>query len=73
MTTRATEDFLLHLEQRLSLTEDAAVSTLAEWLSSYEPGPLARARVGGLRGRVVDEARPCTLSPPRPRRARNRG
>jgi hypothetical protein len=59
MTTRATEDFLAQLEQRLALTEEAAVSTLAGWLSSYEPGPLARAR-GGLNGRQLDDVKVAT-------------
>lgn len=43
MTGRATEDFLVHLQERLSLSEGAAASMLATWLVSYEPGPQARA------------------------------
>ena len=43
MTGRATEDFLVHLQQRLALSEGAAASMLATWLESYEPGPRARA------------------------------
>lgn len=54
MTARASEDFLRQLQQRLALTEDAAVSILADWLSSYEPGPLARERSGGLQGLCSD-------------------
>lgn len=46
MTTRASEDFLLHLEQRLELNETAAVSVLASWLVNYEPGPRALAQKG---------------------------
>lgn len=43
MTKQASEDFLLHLEQRLELDETATVSMLASWLMSYEPGPRALA------------------------------
>lgn len=54
MTTRATEDFLVHLEQRLALSEGAAVATLASWLLSYEPGPRACAlRSGGATGAAL--------------------
>lgn len=54
MTARATEDFMRQLQQRLALTDDAAVSTLADWLSSYEPGPLAREKSSSLPGRSSD-------------------
>ncbi len=39
------QDFLAHLEARLGLDDEAAaVSTLGDWLSSYQPGPAALAR-----------------------------
>ena len=40
------EDFLTHLQKRLSINEEAAVEALASWLLSYDPGPLALARAG---------------------------
>jgi len=32
-------NFLTHLERRLDIGQDATVSLLGDWLSSYEPGP----------------------------------
>jgi hypothetical protein len=38
-------DFLWHLQQRMGVDELTAAETLQLWLSSYEPGPTALARV----------------------------
>jgi hypothetical protein len=38
-------DFLCHLQQRMGVDELTAAETLQLWLSSYEPGPNALARV----------------------------
>ena len=41
----ADEDFVLQLQARLGMVDEAAVvSTLGDWLSSYQPGPAALAR-----------------------------
>lgn len=41
----ATEDFVAHLQARLGLEhEAAALATLGDWLSNYQPGPAALAR-----------------------------
>jgi hypothetical protein len=40
-----TPDFLWHLQQRMGVDEVTAAETLQLWLSSYEPGPNALARV----------------------------
>jgi hypothetical protein len=37
------ENFLAYLEQRLGLGEGDVFATLSHWVSSYEPGPTARA------------------------------
>ena len=38
------QDFLAHLEQRLGLAAGDVALTLADWVTSYEPGPAARAQ-----------------------------
>ena len=40
-----TPDFLWHLQQRMSVDERTAAETLQFWMSTYEPGPNALARV----------------------------
>jgi hypothetical protein len=35
------QDFLRHLQERLGVGETAAASTLADWISTYQPGPTA--------------------------------
>jgi hypothetical protein len=38
------QDFLAHLQARLGLSSEAtAIATLGGWISTYEPGPTARA------------------------------
>ena len=38
------QDFLAHLQARLGLSSEAtAIVTLGSWISTYEPGPTARA------------------------------
>jgi hypothetical protein len=38
------QDFLAHLQARLGLSSEAtAIATLGGWMSTYEPGPTARA------------------------------
>jgi hypothetical protein len=38
------QDFLAHLQARLGLSSEAtAIATLGTWISTYEPGPSARA------------------------------
>jgi hypothetical protein len=39
-------DFVAHLRGRLGVDEPTAAATLACWVSTYEPGPLALARAG---------------------------
>jgi hypothetical protein len=44
------QDFVAHLRARLGLKDEAAaVTTLGNWLSSYQPGPAALARATTLR------------------------
>lgn len=39
------EDFVAHLQARLGLEDEAAaLATLGDWLSSYEPSPAVLAR-----------------------------
>jgi hypothetical protein len=40
-----TPDFLWHLQQRMGVDELTAAETLQLWMSTYEPGPNALARV----------------------------
>lgn len=43
------EDFVAHLQARLGLEDEAAaVTTLGNWLSTYQPGPAALARATAL-------------------------
>ncbi len=42
------QDFLGHLRERLGIGEDVAVSTLADWISTYQPGPTALKRAVSL-------------------------
>jgi len=43
------EDFVAYLQARLGLEDEAAaVATLGNWLSSYQPGPAALARATAL-------------------------
>ena len=37
-------DFLAHLEERLGLAAGEVALTLADWVTSYQPGPIARAQ-----------------------------
>ncbi|HYQ18250.1 MAG TPA: hypothetical protein VEQ58_20890 [Polyangiaceae bacterium] len=38
------EDFLAHLEQRLGLAARDVALTLSDWVTSYQPGPVALAQ-----------------------------
>lgn len=40
------QDFVGHLEQRLGIETGEVVATLAKWVSTYQPGPLALERAG---------------------------
>ena len=43
------QDFVVHLQTRLGLEDEAsAVAALGNWLSSYQPGPVALARGAAL-------------------------
>ena len=43
------QDFLAHLQARLGLSSEAtAIVTLGSWISTYEPGPTARALAKAL-------------------------
>lgn len=43
------QDFVCHLQSRLGLTDEAAaMSTLGDWIASYQPGPLALAQATSL-------------------------
>ncbi len=40
-------DFLGHLQERLGLDGPDAAETLQDWLSTYQPGPMALQRASG--------------------------